>query len=72
MASPMYARLELVRLAKYFREKADENMELAQQHYKKYYDRQFRIALILGVGDYIYLDIPPVFRSAVERSDSER
>lgn len=72
MASVMYARLELSIRTTDLVQRTSENLGLVQSWYKKDYDRCARFARIFRVGAYIFLDGPPSFRSAAEKSASER
>lgn len=49
-------------------EEADKNLKLAQKRYKQHYDLHIQFAPIFPVGDSMFLDKPPLFRLAAERS----
>lgn len=70
IASPMYARLELIKYATDLRKEADKSLRLAQIRYKKYYHGRVLFAPILGVGVYVFVDRSSIFRSDAERSSS--
>lgn len=71
MASLMYARPELVKLATNLYQKADKNDRLAHRWHKKDYDRPVCFSNISRVGDYVFLDRPLISRSATERTSAE-
>lgn len=67
----MYSRLELIKQAIDLRHEADKNMRLAERRYKKNYDQRIRFTPIFRVGDFVFLDKPPLFRSAEIRFNTE-
>lgn len=71
MASRMYARLERISRATYFRQEAYKYLRLEQGRYKKDNDQRVRLAPIFQVRYYIFLDRLSLFRSAAERPASE-
>lgn len=72
MASPTYTTVELLKRATDLRQETDKNLRLAQKRYKKDYDGRVRFTPIFRVDDYVFSNRPPLYRSTVERSASER
>lgn len=68
MATPMYAKLYLIKRALGLFQGADKNLRPSQKRYKKDHDRRDRFAPIFLVADYIFLDRLSIFGSATERS----
>lgn len=64
IASPGYAGLKLIMLATHICQEANKNVRQAQSGEKKNYDRLVYFTPMFGVGDYVFLDRPPLFRSA--------
>lgn len=71
MASSMYARLKLIKRATDVRQEADKNLRLELRQYKNDYSRRIRFAPVFLVGDYIFLNRPPLSLSDAERRTSE-
>lgn len=67
----MYASLELIKDGTELCQEAGKSPKLAHRRYKKEYDRRVRLVPILRFGNYVFLDRPALFRSAVDRYASE-
>lgn len=67
----MYASLVLISWAIDLRKESDKNLKIALRRYKKGYEWHICLAQICLVAEYIYVDRPPLFRLAVERSTAE-